>query len=170
MATVEVKTILSVSSHHVTTSSQHQPGPPHVILLDMPFHVVTFREAVDALIRLAQGNHPTYAVTANVDHVVRFHRNPKVRPLYAGADLVVADGTPLVWASRLLGQPLPERVAGSDLFPVLCARAAENDLTVFLLGGAPTTAERAAKVMRAKNPGLNIVGTYCPAQGFEHDA
>ena len=135
----------------------------------MPLHVVDFDEAVDQLLRLARGNRSAYAVTANVDHVVRFHRCPEVRPLYHGADLVVADGMPLVWASRLLGDPLPERVAGSDLFPALCARAAEAGLSVFLLGGAPGTAQRSAEVLQARNPRLRVVGTYCPPYGFEDD-
>ena len=135
----------------------------------MPFHAVSFREARTILIRLAQGDRSAYAVTTNVDHVVRFHRDPQVRHLYTDADLAVADGTPLVWASRLLGRPLPERVAGSDLFPALCAKAAEDGLAVFFLGGAPGAAEGAADVLKARHPRLRIAGTYCPAYGFEQD-
>ena len=143
--------------------------PPHVVILGMPLHIVGFDETLDQLVRLARGDRPAYVVTANVDHVVRFYRNPEVRPLYLGADLVVADGMPLVWASRLLGNPLPERVAGSDLFPALCARAAKAGLSVFLLGGAPGTAQRSAEVLQAQNPQLRVAGTYCPPYGFEHD-
>ena len=135
----------------------------------MPFHAVTFNEAVHLLVALAQGDEPTYAVTANVDHVVRFHRCPQVRTLYTDASLILADGTPLVWVSRLLGRPLPERVAGSDLLPRLCAEAANCGLSVFFLGGSPGTAQRAADVLRERHPRLEVAGTYCPPYGFETD-
>jgi N-acetylglucosaminyldiphosphoundecaprenol N-acetyl-beta-D-mannosaminyltransferase len=72
---------------------------------------------------------------------------------------VVADGMPLVWAAR--GR-LPQRVAGSDLVPALCERAAERGHRVFLLGAAPGVAEAAADVLRARHPALNIVGTAAP--------
>lgn len=76
---------------------------------------------------------------------------------------------PVVWASRLLGKPLPERVAGSDLFPALCAKAAEHNLSVFFLGGARGTAQGAAKVLQARHPRLRVAGTYCPTYEFERD-
>ena len=138
-------------------------------LLDIPFDAVGFADALDMLVELARGERSTYAVTANVDHIVRFHRCPGVRHLYTQADVVVADGTPVIWASRLLGCPLPERVAGSDLFPALCANAAEHDLSVFLLGGAPDTAKRAADTLQARHPRLRVAGTWCPDYGFEKD-
>ncbi len=140
-----------------------------VLLLDIPFDALTFSETLDRLVEFARGDRPRFVVTANVDHVVRYHRCPEVRPLYHEADMVVADGTPLIWASRWLKTPLPERVAGSDLFPALCARAAEDDLSVFFLGGAPGAAERAAGVLQSRLPALRVTGTYCPAMGFEHD-
>ncbi len=136
-------------------------------LFGMPIHVVGFDDTLDILTGLAMGNKPAYAVTANVDHMVRFHRLPEVRQLYLNADLVVADGMPLIWASRLLGMSLPERVTGSDLFPSLCGMAAENNLSVFLLGGAPGTARRASEILKDRYPRLTVAGTYCPSYGFE---
>ena len=135
----------------------------------MPVWPVRFAEAVDLLMELAHGDRPAYVVTANVDHMVRFSKDPDVRPLYTEADLVVADGMPLIWASRLLGTPLPQRVAGSDLFPALSARAANEDASVFLLGGAPGTARRAAEILQARHPKLRVAGTFCPDFGFEKD-
>ncbi|UCG16683.1 MAG: WecB/TagA/CpsF family glycosyltransferase [Phycisphaerales bacterium] len=159
-----------ISSRSIPTADASALGTQRIDLLDVPFDVVTFENTLDLLIGLARGDRPAYAVTANVDHVVRFHRCPEVRYLYREADLVVADGMPLIWASRLLGTPLPERVAGSDLFPALCARAAEFGLSVFLLGGAPGTAQRAAEILQARHPRLRVAGTYCPDYGFEKDS
>jgi N-acetylglucosaminyldiphosphoundecaprenol N-acetyl-beta-D-mannosaminyltransferase len=87
--------------------------------------------------------------------------------VYAQADLRLADGMPLVWASRLQGRPLPERVAGSDLLFSLSAAAAERRLPVFFLGGAPGAVERTAEVFRERWPDLCIAGTACPPLGFE---
>src|SRR5690606_15921582 len=77
----------------------------------------------------------------------------------ARADLVVADGMGVVWASKLLGRPLPERIAGIDLAAALLSRLAHGGGGVFLLGARPGVAERAARNLAAQYPGLRIVGT-----------
>ena len=135
----------------------------------MPLDALVFEQAVDQLMQLARGERNAYAVTANVDHIVRFVGSPEVRALYTEADLVLADGMPVVWASRALGTPLPERVAGSDLFPAMCARAADLGLSVFFLGGSPGSADRAAHVLQERHPSLRIAGICCPPYGFEDD-
>jgi len=153
----------------VRRSAASRDPVPLVDVLGMRFHAMNFATAVDELLDLAQGERCAYVVTANVDHLVRYTKRPELRYLYERADFVLADGTPLIWASRLLGTPLPERVAGSDLFPALCARAAECDLSVFLFGGAPGTADAAAETMKKRHPRLCAAGTYCPSYGFEND-
>jgi N-acetylglucosaminyldiphosphoundecaprenol N-acetyl-beta-D-mannosaminyltransferase len=110
-----------------------------------------------------------FVVTPNVDHVVMFQHRVDLRSAYADASLVLADGAPLVLASRLLGKRLPERVAGSDLVPRLFAAAATSPLRVFLLGAAPGIADAAATRIRGEWPGVDVVGTYSPPLGFEND-
>jgi N-acetylglucosaminyldiphosphoundecaprenol N-acetyl-beta-D-mannosaminyltransferase len=85
------------------------------------------------------------------------------------ADLVVADGMPLIWASRLAGEPLPGRVSGSSMVWSICEAASARGQSVFLLGGDPGVAERAADVFRDRYPRLEIAGTTCPPVGFESD-
>ena len=109
-----------------------------------------------------------FIVTPNVDHAVLFQRRADVRAAYREASLVLADGAPLVWAARLLNQPLPERVAGSDLVPQLFAFA-EVPLRVFLLGAEPGVAELAALRISHQCPNVRVVGTYSPPIGFEND-
>ena len=117
-----------------------------------------------------------YVVTPNVNHVVRLDGSPEFQAAYAAASLVVADGWPVVAASRWLGRPLPETVPGSDLVPAILARlsitraAALQPLRVFLLGAAPGVADRAAHSVEAVNPGVRIVGTCAPPFGFASDA
>jgi N-acetylglucosaminyldiphosphoundecaprenol N-acetyl-beta-D-mannosaminyltransferase len=76
---------------------------------------------------------------------------------------------PLIWASRLAGAELPERVAGSSLIWTLPERAARDGASVFLLGGNEGAADHAAEVLRERHPGLSIAGTLCPPFGFDHD-
>ncbi len=107
-------------------------------------------------------------VTPNTDHVVRIRRDASMRAIYERADIVVADGMPVVWASTLLGDPLPERVAGIDLMHAVAASLAARGGSVFLLGGDADVGPAAAQALAAANPGLRVAGT---ADGyFDADA
>ncbi len=109
-----------------------------------------------------------FVVTPNIDHVVLLQTNRAMLFAYHDASLVLADGWPLVTASRWLRRPLPERVPGSDLGPRLFAAAKEfGGLKVFLLGAAPGVADRAATKITAQWPQVEVVGTYSPPLGFE---
>jgi N-acetylglucosaminyldiphosphoundecaprenol N-acetyl-beta-D-mannosaminyltransferase len=103
-----------------------------------------------------------WLVTANVDFVQRAVGDPAIGELYRKADLVVADGRPLLWAARAMGRPLPERVAGSDLVWLLAERAALEGRSLYLLGGDGDAAERAAAELCARWPKLRIAGCSSP--------
>jgi N-acetylglucosaminyldiphosphoundecaprenol N-acetyl-beta-D-mannosaminyltransferase len=138
-------------------------------LMGAPLAAVTEAEAVHAIVTAAAGE-GRWAITANLDHLRRYHATPSERQLIDEADLVVADEMPLIWASRLAGEPLPERVSGSSMVWSICAAASARGQSVFLLGGNPGVAERAARVLRDSYPALEIAGTACPPLGFEDDA
>ncbi|HIW60939.1 MAG TPA: WecB/TagA/CpsF family glycosyltransferase [Candidatus Stackebrandtia excrementipullorum] len=112
-------------------------------------------------------------VTPNVDIVRQTMHDARVADVVSTADLVVADGAPLVWASKLAGCALPERVAGSDLIWHLSRAAAEDDRSIFLLGGAPggdrSTAAVAADRLIEAFPGLFVAGACSPPMGFDRD-
>lgn len=111
-----------------------------------------------------------YVVTPNVQHTMVFQENAEFREAYSEASLTIADGWPLVWASLLLGHALPERVAGSDLLPLLFDRTHHGrTLTVFLLGAAPGVGDQAARVIHERWRSVKVVGTYSPPLGFERD-
>lgn len=111
-----------------------------------------------------------FVVTPNVDHAVLLNENEQLRAAYEDAHLILADGHPIIWASRLLKQPLPERVAGSELVPALFESFdQQGELKVFLLGAAPGVAETAAANMKATWPNIETVGIYSPPLGFEKD-
>lgn len=110
-----------------------------------------------------------YVVTPNLDHAVLFQDREDLRAAYADASLTIADGQPLIWASRLLRKPLPERVAGSDLVPRLFDDADRRgtELTVFLLGAAPGVGARAAEAIAKRWKHVRVVGVESPAIGFD---
>ncbi|MDX1947213.1 MAG: WecB/TagA/CpsF family glycosyltransferase [Pirellulaceae bacterium] len=111
-----------------------------------------------------------YVVTPNVDHVVMLQHHAGLQAAYRDAGLILADGAPVIWSARLLGKPLPGRVAGSDLVPALFAAADENrPLSVYLLGAAPGVGERAAANIERRWPAVRVVGHYSPPLGFEKD-
>jgi N-acetylglucosaminyldiphosphoundecaprenol N-acetyl-beta-D-mannosaminyltransferase len=109
-----------------------------------------------------------YVVTPNVDHTVLLSENRDFLAAYRDADLILADGHPIVWASRLLGRPLPERVPGSELVPELFSAYTGNGrLRSFLLGAAEGVSARAASNIHRRWPNVEIVGVYSPPLGFE---
>lgn len=109
-----------------------------------------------------------YIVTPNVDHVVLLQQHARLRAAYAEADLVMADGWPVVAASRWLGRRLPERVAGSDFVPALFRSAsAVHPIRTFLLGAGPGVAELARERIHNQWPGVRVVGVASPPLGFE---
>jgi N-acetylglucosaminyldiphosphoundecaprenol N-acetyl-beta-D-mannosaminyltransferase len=125
----------------------------------------TIKYVLDGLVRRRGG----WICPANLDVLRQWHGSADVRELVAAADLVVADGMPLVWAGELQGSPLPERVAGSSLVLSLTAAAADAGASVFLLGGNPGTADAAVAKLTALSPQLRIAGTLCPPFGFDRD-
>jgi N-acetylglucosaminyldiphosphoundecaprenol N-acetyl-beta-D-mannosaminyltransferase len=110
-----------------------------------------------------------WVVTANLDHVRRLLKDPSYKDLCSGADLVVADGMPVVWAARIAGRPLPERVAGSSMVRTLSAAAAKAGRSIYLLGGDGDSCDRAAARLQQDYPGLIVAGAYSPPFGFEKD-
>lgn len=140
-------------------------------LFGIEFDNITMEETLVRIDHLVRDRIPSYVVTPNVDHVVLLHGNDvSFTRAYSEASLVLPDGKYIVWASRLAGKPLREKVSGSDLFPRVCEMAAARGYTVFFLGGKPTAAEKAAEVLAARFGGLSVTGTLCPRWGFETDS
>jgi N-acetylglucosaminyldiphosphoundecaprenol N-acetyl-beta-D-mannosaminyltransferase len=135
---------------------------PPIAILGVPFDNITIAEAIQAIERMVASRQPHYVVTANVDFLVQAHADIELRRILCEAHLVLCDGTPLVWASRLLGNPLPERVAGADLVPLLIRVAAQKRYRLFFLGATPDSAGRAVANLTALYPDLEIAGHYSP--------
>jgi N-acetylglucosaminyldiphosphoundecaprenol N-acetyl-beta-D-mannosaminyltransferase len=137
--------------------------------MGLPFDRVDEPALVRLFLDRVRDRNGGWIVTPNLDILRQFTRCPDSRRLVLSASHRVADGQPIVWASRLMGRPVPARVPGSDLVLSLPAAAARAGLSVFLLGGNPGVAAAAAARLEARCPGLERVGSYCPPVGFEND-
>lgn len=129
-------------------------------ILGVDIDHVTMEQAVERISDFVEEPEPHLIVTANSEMVMMANEDPLLYEILNRADLVVPDGIGVVWASRLLKKPLPERVPGVELMEKLLARSAESQWRVFLLGAEPETINLASANIAKLYPGINIVGTH----------
>ena len=138
-------------------------------LAGLDFDPLTEAGTVDRIVAASERHEGGWVVTPNVNICRQAHRDPALRSLVMTASLIVPDGMPLVWAARLRGCPLPERVAGGSLIFSLSAAAAPQGRSVYLIGGAPGVPQRAGAELRRRYPGLRVAGAESPPLGFDED-
>ena len=145
-----------------------------VSILGCRVDVVDRAEAVRRIVALARGSEPSLVVTLGTEMVVRARHDPHFRAVANASALSLCDTIGVLYAARYLhGVPLAERVAGIDLIHPLCAELAREGASVFLCGGKGDTAQRAARVLQARHPQLQIAGArdgYFPASDDAHVA
>jgi N-acetylglucosaminyldiphosphoundecaprenol N-acetyl-beta-D-mannosaminyltransferase len=145
-------------AHSMDPALAHCAGRgPQVRIGRLWIDAVTFQQTLDAIEALVEAGQGGAVYTPNVDHVITAESNGDFRRAYRAADLVLADGAPIVWASRVLGTPLPAKVSGSDLILPLARLAGQRQWRVYLLGGEPGVAALAAERLRSRYR-VNIVG------------
>jgi N-acetylglucosaminyldiphosphoundecaprenol N-acetyl-beta-D-mannosaminyltransferase len=135
---------------------------PSLSILGVPLDNVTTGQALETISAMIASRKPHYIATANVDFTALALNDEELRRILLDAHMVVCDGMPLVWASRWLGNALPERVAGSDLVPKLLAISEEKGWSVYFLGGQKEVALKAIEKVREQHPKLKIAGVMSP--------
>lgn len=153
-------------------STETSPGPAdevfdRVELAGVRFHRVDEAGCIEHVVERRAAGHGGWLVTPNLEILRQAATHPEIRILVESADLCVADGMPLIWASRLQGDALPGRVCGSNLISSLPALAAERGLSIYLLGGDGDAALQAAAILERRHPRLRVAGTWYPPYGFE---
>ena len=123
----------------------------------IPIDRIGFRESLDRIAALVAAGTGGTVFTPNVDHVVTAEEDEEFRAAYEAADLCLADGQALIWASALLGNRLPEKISGSDLILPLLQRAAREGWRVYLLGGAEGVVESLSRQLPARL-GVSVSG------------
>lgn len=138
-------------------------------LLNTYVNNVTLDETLDEIDGFIRERKKSYIVAINVDVVMKMENDDYLRRISNEADMVLVDGKPLIWISKLYKRQIKEKVSGSDLVPQMCKRAADENYIIFIIGGKDGVAEQAKKKLEQKFPGIRIVGTYAPPLGFEND-
>ena len=138
-------------------------------LLNTFINNVTMSETVEAIEQMIAADKKSYVVAINVDVVMKIEADPYLKKIVDDADMVLVDGKPLVWISKLHEKPLKAKISGSDLVPLLCEISAKKGYSIFIIGGKDGIAAQARQRLEQKLPGIRIAGTYAPPFGFEND-
>jgi N-acetylglucosaminyldiphosphoundecaprenol N-acetyl-beta-D-mannosaminyltransferase len=165
--------MLILSENPPASSPQRSDSPhlllPSVELLGMPLLACSEQQLLQWIERELGARRGGWLVTANLDFLRRHHKDARLRSLYGEADIRVADGMPLVWASWLQGTPLPERIAGASLIRPLAGVASRARRRLYLLGGDGDTAEVGARRLTSEYPALEVAGWSSPWLPTEPD-
>jgi N-acetylglucosaminyldiphosphoundecaprenol N-acetyl-beta-D-mannosaminyltransferase len=146
--------------------------PTSITLLGVPVHDVIYAETIALIGQFIAEGGPHQICTVNPEFVMTAQRDAEFMAILRDADLCVPDGVGLLWGARWNKTPLRERVAGSDLVPMLATEAAARQWRVFLLGAEEGVAALAAEKLMAQHPSLKVVGTWAgsPAQSDDEQA
>jgi N-acetylglucosaminyldiphosphoundecaprenol N-acetyl-beta-D-mannosaminyltransferase len=137
--------------------------PPAADVLDVPLALLDYDATLDWIDAVVADGARGYVCVAATHTVMACREDPELRAAVTGADFTVPDGQPLVWALKLLGHPLEDRVYGPELMDRACARAAQSGQRIYLYGGRnPGALAQLARVLRLRHPGLKLVGGYAP--------
>lgn len=136
-------------------------------LLNTYVNNVDWTETMQGIEGLLAKEEPFYIVEVNVDVLLKLEQDSYLKKIVREADMVLVDGKPLQWIAKWQGNPIKEKISGSDLVEVLCERAEKKGYSIFILGGETGVAQEAAKKTKEKYQGINIAGTYAPLWGFE---
>lgn len=126
-------------------------------------------ETLQAIESLLKANKKAYIVPINVDVVIKIEKDEYLKKIVNNAEIVVVDGKPLIWVSKLHKRPVKAKISGSDLVPLLFERGAKKGYKFFLIGGKEGVAEKAKNNLEKNNPEIQIVGTYAPPIGFNEN-
>jgi N-acetylglucosaminyldiphosphoundecaprenol N-acetyl-beta-D-mannosaminyltransferase len=128
-------------------------------LFGVPLDAMTMDETVRRCLEAVRNEEQLEIGMVNAAKLVNMRRDPRLAHAVAGCDLVLADGQAVVWAARLLRTPLPERVAGIDLFMRLLAAAEKADLSVYFLGARQEVLDMMLERAAARFPALRVAGS-----------
>ena len=130
---------------------------------------VSMNETLQEICRLVDTKTKSYIVAINVDVIIKIENDAYLKKITDNASLTLVDGKPLMWIAKWYKRPIKEKISGSDLVPELCKVAAKKGYSLFIIGGAEGVADKAKKNLERDIEGINVLGTYSPALGFENN-
>ncbi|MCA9469418.1 MAG: WecB/TagA/CpsF family glycosyltransferase [Nitrospira sp.] len=140
---------------------------PNMYILGVRFDNLTLAETLATIREFLSERRPRIVVTPNMDFLMLARSNPSFREILNQADLSLCDSMPLFWAARWYENPLPARIAGSDLFPMICELASQEGWKVYLFGAMPGIAQETQSKLESLFPPLSIVGASSPPKKFD---
>ncbi len=144
--------------------------PLRVRLFDIDIDNISTHEVLQKIESYIQHKNTAYIVTPNADHIIKLTSDNDFKKVYSKADLILADGMPLLWISKCIQKPIQEKISGSDLFPIVCKLSAEKGYRIFLLGGnTQQDIDYVSECLLKEFPGLKIAGSISPDFGFDKD-
>ena len=156
---IEPALSVTVSTAPDAASGGADGGGARIDVLGCPVDALDMEQTVERCLDLVEQNARAQHIVLNAAKLAESHRNPRMRAIIESCRLVSADGQAIVWASRALGTPLPERVAGVDLMHELMAAAAERGLSVYVLGAHDEVLQAALANLKQRYPGLRVAGS-----------
>mgnify|MGYP001130616289 CR=1 FL=1 len=133
---------------------------PRITILNTKIDVLNVQETIDLVEQYIITKTPLHLVGVNADKINELNINERLKQIINSCGVINADGVSVIMASRFLGKPLPERVAGIDLMLHLISLSEKKNYSVYLLGARQDIVERTAKVLMEKHPGLNLIGIH----------
>jgi N-acetylglucosaminyldiphosphoundecaprenol N-acetyl-beta-D-mannosaminyltransferase len=144
-----------------------QLGAARIRLAGLDLDRLSEEQVVASVIDALASGQGGWVATANVDICRMTRRDPALTRLMSTASLTVPDGMPLVWAARLRGDPVAERVTGASLIFSLSEAAARHSRSIYLIGGASGVPDQAGRVLKLRYPDLKVAGADSPPMGFD---
>lgn len=133
-------------------------------LEDLNFVRLKYNEILNFLENRIIKKEKTFCVTVNLDILRLAFKHPEYYQILKKSDFLIADGMPIVWLSKLIKQPIPERSAGSDIVYDFCKLSNEKQYKIFMLGAGINVANIAKEKLKQSMPNIQIVGVYSPTQ------
>jgi len=155
-----------VTTATLNPASPASPGAPVRDLFSIPVHAMRMEEVLDRVDETIARRGGLQIGVVNAAKIVNMRRNDVLRRSVLSSDLILADGISVVWASRLLGRPLPERVAGIDLMMGMFRRGNERGYRLFCLGATDDVLDKVSARLSADFPNLRLAGRQ---NGYFHE-
>ena len=159
---LDIQTIEDIKTDLLTVSTQKELSIPSFFLFGLRFHALSIKETISTIDRFIFEKTPKFISFNNAHPVLLCHYDKELRAIFNRSHLSLADGMSIVWSARMLGHRLPERVAGPDLMPALCAHSEKMGHKIFLMGGRWETLNQLSALMKSSWPRLKLVGMYSP--------
>lgn len=131
-----------------------------ITMLNTTIDVLNTEETISLVEEYVKHKVPLHLMGVNADKINELNENERLKQIVNSCGIINADGASVIMASKFLGKPLPERVAGIDLMQSLIQLSEENSYSVYLLGAKQEVVEKTAEVLKQKHPKLKIVGIH----------